>query len=185
MHQRWDAGLIYWQDHRPAPTERYSLAHLHPSKRQLLLEAYKEFPATEVLLHVSFGLHTFTRACESHDHDARCYQDNRETRTFDLQRYARSHELPGIIGTLETRRCEFSRDRNGIISYVTVETSTGDRYAVFFDLRLLRKIGPNAVHLTVKSAYVLEPGKPAPGRGRIKLNTLIGHALRGTKPRPP
>jgi hypothetical protein len=37
----------------------------------------------------------------------------------------------------------------------------------------------------VQSAYVLEPGKPAPGKGRIHFHALLGHALRGTTPRPP
>lgn len=94
-------------------------------------------------------------------------------------------ELPHIIRTLEHRRCEFARGFGGPINYVTVETKTRERYAVFFDLRRFKKIAPDAVHLMVQSAYVLDPAKPAPGRGRITFRALLGHTLQGTHPRPP
>ena len=54
-----------------------------------------------------------------------------------------------------------------------------------FDLRRFKKVGPNAVHLMVQSAYVLESNKPSPGGGRIHFHALLGHALRGTIPRRP
>lgn len=136
-------------------------------------------------LHVSFGLHTFTRAVEAHDRDEDLYRDNREVRAFCAARYKRSLELPGIIRTLEIRRCEFARGERGNINYVTIELASGDRYAAFFDLRRFKKVGPNAVHLMVQSAYVLEPNKPSPGSGRIHFHALLGHALRGTTPRRP
>lgn len=120
-----------------------------------------------------------------HDADRELYRDNREARTFCKDRYARSKELPHIIRTLGTRRCEFARGMSGRINYVTVETKDGARYAAFFDLRGFAKAGPSAVHLMVQSAYVLDPNKPAPGRGRIGFHALLGHTLRGTIPRPP
>jgi hypothetical protein len=131
------------------------------------------------------GLHTFTRAAHAHDYDHQLYRDNREVRSFCPDRYASSFELPGIIRTLENRRCEFARGLGGLINYVTVEIRTGQRYAVFFDLRRFKKMGPNAAHLMVQSAYVLDASKPAPGRGRISFHALLGHTLRGTSPRPP
>jgi len=36
----------------------------------------------------------------------------------------------------------------------------------------------------VQSAYVLDPDKPAPGKGRIHFHALLGHVLRGTIPHP-
>lgn len=185
MGINWDSGLIHWKDHAPNATERYTLAHLHPFIQVLELAATAKYAARAVQLHVSFGLHTFTRATEPHDEDAQLYRDNREVRTFCPQRHARSLELPVIIRTLETRRCEFARGLSGQMNYVTVESSSGDRYAAFFDLRRFRKIGPDAVHLMVQSAYVLDPGKPAPGKGRIHFHALLGHTLRGTHPHPP
>ena len=185
MGVNWDSGLIYWKDHPPGGAERYSLAHLHPFIQEIELAATEKHSARIVQLHVSFGLHTFTRAVQAHDRDGDLYWDNREVRTFCPARYKRSLELPGIIRTLETRRCEFARGERGNINYVTIELASGDRYAAFFDLRRFRKVGPNAVHLTVQSAYVLDPSKPSPGRGRIHFHALLGHTLRGTIPRRP
>jgi hypothetical protein len=186
MGVNWDSGLIYWRDHTPSASERYSLSHLHPFIRTIDLPASAKHIARNVQLHVSFGLHTFTRGIELRDSDEQLYRDNREVRTFCPERHARSLELPQIIRTLERRRCEFARSFGRPLNYVTVETATGGgRYAVFFDLRRLKKIGPDAVHLMVQSAYVIAPDKAAPGRGRITFQALLGHALRGTHPQPP
>ena len=186
MGTNWDSGLIYWKDHTPSPAVRYSLAHLYPFIQVIELPATDRHPARAVGLYVSFGLHTFTRAVELHDGDDELYEDNREVRTFCPARYKRSLELPGIIRTLESRRCEFARGMSGgQVNYVTVEMADGTRYAAFFDVRPLKKVGPDAVHLMVQSAYVLDPAKPSPGKGRIHLHALLGHALRGTTPRAP
>jgi hypothetical protein len=185
MGVNWDSGLIYWRDHAPGASERYSLAHLHPFIQAIDLPASAKHPARNVQLHVSFGLHTFTRAIQLQDSDEQLYRDNREVRTFCPERYARSRELPHIVRTLERRRCEFARSFGSPLNYVTVDLASGARYAVFFDLRKLKKMGPNAAHLMVQSAYVIAPTKPAPGRGRITFHALLGHTLRGTNPRPP
>ena len=185
MGKNWNSGFIYWRDHTPSASERYSLAHLHPFIRTVELPSSARHAVQIVRVHISFGLHTFTRAIELRDNDNQLYRDNREVRTFCPERHARSLELPHIVRTLEHRRCEFARGFSGPINYVTVESTTGDRYAVFFDLRRLKKVGPNGVHLMVQSAYVLDPAKPVPGRGRITFHALLGHTLRGTRPRPP
>jgi hypothetical protein len=185
MGVNWDSGFIYWNDHTPAPSQRYSLSHLHPFVRTVELPATEKHAARAAQLYVSFGLHTFTRAVELCDSDRELYRDNREVRTFCRDRHARSLELPDIFRTLENRRCEFARGLSGSINYVTVETKTGERYAAFFDLRRFKKMGANAAHLMVQSAYALDPSKPAPGRGRITFHALLGHTLRGTTPRQP
>jgi hypothetical protein len=185
MGVNWDSGMIYWKDHTRGSVERYSLSHLHPFIRQIELPAVSKHATRTIRLHVSFGLHTFTRSIEPRDDDRGLYGDNREIRTFCAMRYKRSLELPGIFRTIETRRCEFARGFGGRINYVTMETEAGERYAAFFDLRRLKKAGPEAVHLMVQSAYVLDPEKPAPGKGRIHFHALLGHVLRGTTPRPP
>jgi hypothetical protein len=131
------------------------------------------------------GSGSVSLAIELRDCDEQLYRDNREVRTFCPERHKRSQELPHIVRTLERRRCEFARGYGGPINYVTVETTSGDRYAVFFDLRRLKKAGANAVHLMVQSAYVLDPTKAAPGRGRITFQALLSQTLRGTNPQPP
>lgn len=185
MGVNWDSGLIYWKDHESGTGKRYPLSHLNPFIQPIVLLATSKHPARTAQLHVSFGLHTFTRASESHDESHELYRDNRETRTFCLARYERSLDLPGIFRTIEARRCEFARGMSGKVNYVTVEMANGGRYAAFFDLRRFKKVGPDAVHLMVQSAYVLDPDKPTPGKGRIQFKALLGHALRGTTPRPP
>jgi hypothetical protein len=176
MGVNWDSGLLHWKDHVPSATEHYTLSHLHPFVHGIELAATDKHPACSVRLYVSFGLHTFTRSIEPHDGDHEIYRDNREARTFCPNRYQRSFELPNMIRTLEKRRCEFARGMAGLVNYVTMETTDGERYAAFFDLRRFRKLGPTAVHLTVESAYVLDRGKPAPGKGRIHFHTLLGHS---------
>jgi hypothetical protein len=74
---------------------------------------------------------------------------------------------------------------SGLVNYVTVETTDGERYAAFFELRRLKTLGASAVQLMVQSAYVLDPEKPAPGKGRIHFHALLGHVLRGTTPKLP
>lgn len=185
MGVNWDSGFLYWKDHRPTSEERYSLSHLHPFTRLIELPTSLQHPARSVELYVSYGLHTFTRAIGPHDRPQELYRDNREVRTFCPERYQRSLDLPAIIQSLETRRCEFARGMTGQTNYVTVETKDGRWYAAFFDLRRFKRLGPNSVHLMVQSAYVLDPDKPRPGKGRIHFHALLGHVLRGTAPRPP
>lgn len=185
MGVNWDSGLIYWKVHAPSAKERYSLSHLHPFVRPVHLPASDHYSARDVKLHVSFGLHTFTRAIASFDRPEEIYKDNREARTFCKQRYQKSLELPGIFRSIETRRCEFARGRSAAINYVVFESSHGERYAAFFDLRRFGKAGDDAVHLMVQSAYVLDRNKPAPGNGRIHFRVLLEHLLRGRRPRQP
>lgn len=185
MGVNWDSGLIYWKDHVTGGGERFSLSHLHPFVRELSLPASSKHEPRCVALHVSFGLHTFTRETDDSDHLHSLYRDNREVRTFCRKRYRSSFDLPAIFNTIENRRCEFARSLHSTVNYVVVESSAGDRYAAFFDLRRLRKLGNNAVHLMVQSAYVLDRDKPSPGKGRIHFNALLGHTLRGVSPRQP
>lgn len=185
MGTNWKSGLIYWTDHTSVDAERYSLSHLHPFARAIELPAGNRHPARSVRLHVSFGLHTFTRARTPLDAAGSSYRDDREVRTFCTDRYERSLQLPAIFRTIENRRCEFARGLSRSINYVVVETSSRSRYAAFFALRRLRIAGSDAVHLLVQSAYALDDDKPAPGHGRIHFHALLGHALRGTTPRRP
>jgi hypothetical protein len=185
MGVNWDSGVLFWKDHTPSADEQYTLSHLHPFVRRVELAAIGKNPAREAKLYVAFGLHTFTRAIEPGDRRNDLYRDNREARAFCRARYQRSFQLPKIIRTLETRRCEFARGRSGFINYVTVETTEGERYAAFFELRRLKTLGPGAIQLMVQSAYVLDWDKPAPGKGRIHFRALLGHVLRGTTPHVP
>jgi hypothetical protein len=79
----------------------------------------------------------------------------------------------------------FSRTLSGLMNYATFDIGDGTTYAVYFDLMRYKARGSNTVLLMVESAYVHDPEKPDTTEGRISFNALLGHALRGTKPKPP
>lgn len=176
--------MIFWSDHTQAGVT-YPLSHLHPFSYAIMLPPTLIRAAHTVTLHVSFSLHTFTRGLEPDDAIECHYRDSREVRAFDPVRYHHSLLLPEIMQTLQHRRCEFAKDKNGVINYVTIELANGAQYAAFFDLQRRAKLGPDSLELNCKSAYVLDAGNARPGRGRITLRAMIGHALRGTRPHPP
>lgn len=171
-----------WKPHVDGGGHVFGLNHLHPFRYEVALAAKTGLPARVVLVHVGFGMHCFTRKVEVDDDPSDYYADDRETRTFCLERYQLSRELPKIVRTLGMRRCGFAKDDN----YVTVDLPTVDgqsiRYAVFFNVKAW-KGGRDSVLLVVQSAYVLSAVKPDPGRGKVGFNVLLGSALRGERPR--
>lgn len=179
--------MTIWTDHTHEE-QTYTFTHLVPFNFAIQLAAKGNLPARTVHIHVSFRCHTFTRNWSAADLPQWRYLGTNEMRTFDLERYTHSFQLPTILGaSLAGRYIEFASDKNGISSYVTIETEEGKKYAAFFDVRKLRDANrevPNAVSLDCKSAYVLDPDKPHPGVGRVRLNTIVGHAMRGTRPHP-
>jgi hypothetical protein len=179
-------GLIQWLDHTSADGSTYCLKHLHPIDFDHELPASKKHAGVIVKVHVAFGLHTFTRPIKLHEPGAEHYSDNRETRYFCRDRYGHSHRLPEIVRELPTRRkIFFSRTITGLINYATFDLGSGAVYAVFFDVMLFNRLGPNTVLLTVESAYEFDSDHRETKDGRVSFNVIIGHALRGTKPHPP
>jgi hypothetical protein len=179
-------GLMQWKDHTPRKGESYCLKHLHPIEFDHIMPPSKLHPEATVMVHVSFGLHTFTRDIKADDPPEDDYSDNRETRCFDYERYKHSHRLPVIVREIPTcRKLYFSRTRTGLINYATFDTADGKTYAVFFDVMRYKSRGPNTALLTIESAYELHETKLDTREGRVSFNVLLGHALRGTKPNPP
>lgn len=149
------------------------------------LEASGTYPRRSIVMRVRFGLHTFTRRRVAADDPRDRYSDTHEVRTFCPVRYGLSLGLPAIILELDRRPCGFARSRRGVVNYLTVDTNAGQRYGVFFHLRKLPRLGPDALELAVLSAYPFDPGKPDPSLGRIRFRVLVAHAIRGTRPRVP
>lgn len=143
------------------------------------MPAQKGLAETIVQVHVAFGLHCFTKKIEPTDCQTTRYGDDREQRTFENLRYELSKHLPEIVRTLAERHCAFAKDEN----YVTVNRGSTDRYGVFFNIKRLKDT--QTVLLVVQSAYPLDLGRPEPGSGKIRFNALLGHALRGTRPKHP
>ena len=174
-----------WRPHVNKKGEHFPLNHLHPFRFEVVMAAKDGLPETTVCVHVGFGLHCFTKKIEPSDCAGDRYDDDREQRTFDIQRYALSKKLGDVVRTLQQRPCAFAKDEN----YVTVDVSRENgptlRYGVFFNVKRWKEKGPNSVLVVIQSAYLLDPNKAEPGRGRIGFNVLLGHALRGTQPKKP
>lgn len=175
---------MYWKPHMSEDGRIFPLGHLHPFRFEVTLPQRETMRETRVEIHVGFGLHCFTRKIQTGDCTSEIYRDDREERTFCVKRYQLSSRLRAIVESLPFRRCGFAKHDN----YVTIDVVSADgspiRYGVFFVLRGLRRRGDNTILLVVQSAYELDPVKPLPSRGNVRLNVLLGHALRGTKPKP-
>lgn len=173
-----------WRPHTDTEGRSFPLNHLHPFRFDVSLPKTEKQASVSVQVLVGFSLHCFTRKIEAGDTHGERYGDDRESRTFCRERYELSRALRPIIETLQSRTCGFAKDDN----FVTVDVSSHGgtvRYGVFFNLKRWNSKGENAVLLVVQSAYGLDPSKPDPSRGKVRLNTLLGHALRGTRAKPP
>jgi hypothetical protein len=174
-----------WQPHKSKEGRAYPLHHLHPFRKLFTLETTGKHPERTLELYFGFGLHTFTHKVMADDDPADNYSDDRETRAFDYGRYQLSFKLPEIARELGNRTCNFARSAAGWANYVTLELEDNTRYAAFFNLRKWEERGPNAVLIVFESAYSLDVGRSNPGHGSISVKALLGHAMRGTRPKPP
>lgn len=131
----------------------YDLSHLHPFSFALALDARGELPAITFTIHVTFGLHCFTKDIEVGCDPAHHYDDARgEIRCFCANRHEMSLALPEIIRSLNRRRCYEAKHNN----YMTFELQGANgntvHYQVYF--KVTRSgLGENALTLFVQSAY--------------------------------
>ena len=171
-----------WIPHKSKDGTVYVVNHLHPFQYRLTLQAKNNLPEMTVQVHVAFGMHCFTKQIQPGDCPGDLYSDAREQRTFEHLRYTLSKELPKIARTLTERHCAFAKNQN----YVTVDCTASNgikyRYGVFFNMK---QIASKTILVTIQSAYPFETDKAEPGQGRIRFNVLIGHTLRGTRPKAP
>jgi hypothetical protein len=161
------------------------LTALHPFQQPFTLAATGKYPERTLDLYFGFSLHTFTHRIMANDDLLDNYSDNRETRAFDYERYQWSFKLPRMARELGSRPCYFARSTADLLNYVTLELDEGSRYAAFFDLKRWHEKGKDAVLIVFESAYVLEADKVHPGKGSISFSALLGHTIRGTRPKPP
>lgn len=175
-------GRMAWKPFRK-PNQVFSLEHLHPFEFSVHLPERKELPEQKVEILVGVGLHCFTRAVAEGDSKALRYFDDREERSFDEDRWKLSFRLRQIVESLPKRtRLGFAKHDN----FVCVDLEDGVSYGVFFNMKMAGKTADTKeVLLVVQSAYALDPGRRSPGEGAIGFNALLGHVLRGTRPRRP
>lgn len=191
MGVNWAAGLMRWWPHAdPVSGVAYPLHHLHPFRFALQLPESARYPALEVDMRVGFSMHTFTRKEIGTGDSAWRYSDDRETRIFDLDRYALSKHLPEVVRTIERRKCYHAKDQNFLTLGQPDGLPAGHEYQVFFDLRRWRAKeapgGPPVIQLIVQSAYATLYGQAPRGLRRqpVGFHVLIYGAVTGNRPQP-
>src|SRR5690606_25357025 len=125
----WNQGLMRWAPHVNGAGQSFPLNHLHPFRFPLAVKQ------GEVVISVGFAMHCFSKESVADDDPEDFYSDNREQRTFCMERYTLSMQLPQIVKTLPERACEFARQDN----FVTIDAASPEgqmtRYGVFFNLK--------------------------------------------------
>ncbi|MCK0769365.1 hypothetical protein [Chromohalobacter canadensis] len=127
--------------------EVFDLSHLHPYETEYVVPAKGSNPERRFKVSVSFGLHCFTKTSDdvAAVPDDGWYADNRERRAFCHERWKLSKMLPGIIETLDSRKCLHT----GREEFITIEVVVDGRqfdYAVFF---LVTKGGKSGADLNL------------------------------------
>jgi hypothetical protein len=183
MGINWIAGQMRWQPHLGRDGAQYSLAHLYPFNLTVHFEALRGRPARTVQVSIGFSLHVFTCDICDAGPNPELYSDNRETRAFSRERYARSHRLRSIVEELENRRCYFT----GQLNYFTFDLEglpPGQEYRVYFDVQRRAR---NEVQLFVQSAYVVQRDELPDGRRHksVRFRVIVSEALLGKKPKEP
>lgn len=185
MAVNWNAGLMRWKPYVDEKGQAYPLNHLHPLRYDVLLEGGHDKPELLVHVYVGFGMHCFTRKIADGDGSSSLYTDDRESRTFCHERYQLSKLLPEIARTLGVRQCGFAKNENFVTIDINGQGDSSVRYAVFFNVKAWKERGMNSVLVVIQSAYGLSLEKLVPSKGKIRFHVLLGHALRGTKPKKP
>ena len=172
-----------WKEFRRNETV-YTLEHLHPFTFDVIVPAKADKPERSYQLNVEFSLHCFTRgaaAAEEIPADL-AYQDNRETRIFDFDRYARSKELPDIIRSLDERKCFHDRHGNFYVFEIIEEDGSRRYYSVFFKLSNAgKKIGLN---LFISSAHDRDEPPYRKNPKPIRFHVLVHNIWAGKVIRP-
>lgn len=180
----WAAGFMRWKPFVDSAGVAYPLNHLHPFRFVMKFEAKGSYSPFEVDVHVGFAMHAFTRKINARDELAHIYEDDREKRLFDFERYRYSKLLPGIVRALATRKCYYAKHQNFLtIDFPSPDASDAE-YHVFFVVcrwqEKTRETGALCVRLVVQSAYLARAGSQVP-RGRrekpIGFRVLLSRAL--------
>lgn len=159
----------------------YDLSHLHPFRMHCVIPSKDGRPEQRYEIEVIFGLHCFTRGFRKGEpHLAElAYEDNREVRRFDSDRYELSKRLPEIVRGIHQRRCF----RTGYGNFFTVELIGGNgekvEYAVYF--KVSRAGAKGRLNLFVQSAYVQDAiprARPRP-RKPIRFSVIAFNVSAG------
>ncbi len=193
MGVNWSSGLVRWWPHIDKNTgTTFPLNHLHPFRFDFQLAGKEHYPPIDVEFAIGFSMHVFTRGTVPSDNHAWHYKDDREVRTFDLDRYSFSHCLPNVMRTLGKRKCYHAKTNNFLTLGEPDGLPVGYEYQVYFDLKRWKEKEKKGcrpiILLVVQSAYAVPFGQAPRGRRRdsVGFNVLINRILKdGCKPAPP
>jgi len=130
----------------------YLLDHLANSVRVMRIPANSRMPERAVSLAISYGLHCFTRAAELGEREN--VSDGRERRVFAVDRYDLSHQLPGILDSLESRKCFHTAYSNFFTVEYVNQSGVKQDYVVYFRTWRSGTKDAGDVRVHVESAYL-------------------------------
>jgi|CXWL01.1.fsa_nt_gi hypothetical protein len=126
--------MIAWEAFNYQGVE-YDLTHLHPCRLQYIQSAKSGQPERTYTVEVCYSLHCFSKTLSTAADPHLNYSDARETRTFDLERYKLSKQLPQIIQDLSSKRCMHTGKGNFFVVEVVTSSGAKEDYEVYFDVQ--------------------------------------------------
>lgn len=160
-----------WKPYTEPGGRVYDLTHVHDHNVSCTLPATIMRPTSTHDVHVTYGLHCFTKDPPPGPVDpAHIYYRNPEGRVFCPARYQITLELGGIMATLVDRNCQEADRRNHVL-FSTFVSRAGPQFAVFFKLSKAGGPAPWDANLMIISCHhrngVKGLGKP------IKFRDLL------------
>lgn len=157
----------------------YDLSHLHPTRIQYVQLAKASQSEKTYTVEVHYSLHCFSKKLEPGSNPLLNYSDARETRTFDLTRYALSKQLPEIIKNLDVKKCMHTGKGNFYVVEISMPNGIKENYEVYFDVK--RSITRGVARLFVQSAYVRDTrhGNRLSSTKKISLYIILNNILGG------
>lgn len=149
----------------------HSLAHLEPFVYTYIVTAVKNKPERRYVVYVEFTLHCFTKTQQATDDPALfyCFDRDGSPRSFNLERWNLSIQLPGIIRGLLTQRVHFTAERKGKHrdNFITVPLVQQNGSAVNYEVYFKVFKPGRKTYLEVESAYTRAvDSSNAPSLGR-------------------
>ena len=138
-------------------------------------------------INVRFTNHCYSEAFDPTRRrpDEPAIMDGKRQRTFNSDRYALSHRLPGLVRRLAEpgARVHETASRRNWMYAVTMEIPVlGTRYQIFFDLRrtTAERRALQDLDMVVESAYPADPDRRAPNiLGRMSFLLLAAGVYLG------
>ena len=131
---------------------KYDLSHLHPTQIQYIQPGKGNNPKRTFKAEVCYSLHCFSKTLTTLANPHLNYSDAKETRTFDIERYKLSIQLPRIIQCLDSKKCMHTGHGKFYVVESICLDSINKNYEVYFNVS--RSTIKGIARIFVQSAYV-------------------------------